>query len=71
MTYNTLYQWHMAHVICHWADLYMFHTRFSLFCTSVKRDIWCDGPRSDKPSLSINHSAPLSSRFEAWRANRF
>jgi len=55
-----------------WADLYIYHTRFCrLFCTSVKRDTWCDGLHSDKPRLSISHSALLSSRFEAWRASRF
>jgi len=30
--------WHITRVICHWADLYIYHTRFCrLFCTSVKR----------------------------------
>ena len=35
-----------------------------LLCTSVKRDIWCDGLHSDKPRLSISNLAPVSSRFE-------
>jgi len=28
-------------------------------------------PKCPRPRLSISHSAPLSSRFEAWRASRF
>jgi len=27
VTYNTLYQWHITRMICHWADLYIYHTR--------------------------------------------
>jgi len=52
-------------------SMHVPHTLLPTFCTSVKRDIWCDGLHCDKPRLLISHSAPLFSRFEAWRASRF
>jgi len=67
MTYNTLYQRHVTRVVCHWADLYIHHTRFCrLFCTSVKRDI-CDAElHSDKSRLS----STIQRRFPpVWKCN--
>jgi len=58
----------ITRVICHWGALYIYYIRFCrFFCTSVKRDMWWDGIHSDKSHVSISCSAPLSSRFEAWR----